>query len=180
MENEKLNNNSKGDNLTVSNTQDNGVDTLKIEQKDSNLSQEGAEPSDRKARESSKSSDKKNLQTTSLNDLLLNVIPTLAKNSTQQLKELIAGNFLIELVNSNTSSKYLFNFTQENFEVKQLKSGQTEVGESGLECSIKMTEKVFKEIISGDLNPQLGMLAGKIAVSGKVSLAVYFFNLFKE
>ncbi len=45
-------------------------------------------------------------------------------------------------------------------------------------CKIKMTKKDFDKLVSGKLNPQIGMLSENMKIEGKVGLAVYVFNLF--
>jgi putative sterol carrier protein len=45
------------------------------------------------------------------------------------------------------------------------------------DCILTLDSRSLQEIASGNLNPQLAMLAGKIRVEGKSNLAVYLFNL---
>ena len=42
---------------------------------------------------------------------------------------------------------------------------------------ISLTEQNLMAVRSGDLNPQVAMLADKIKVKGKIGPAVYLFNL---
>ena len=50
-------------------------------------------------------------------------------------------------------------------------------GHGAPDCTIRLSEDNLLRVASGDLNPQVGMLSDKIRVTGKVSFAVYFFNL---
>jgi hypothetical protein len=45
------------------------------------------------------------------------------------------------------------------------------------DCVIRINQTNLLKIAAGDLNPQVAMLSSKIKVSGRASLAIYFFNL---
>ena len=47
-------------------------------------------------------------------------------------------------------------------------------------CKIEITENDLEQILRGRLNPQVAMLSHKVNVSGDLSHAVYFFNLFSS
>lgn len=74
------------------------------------------------------------------------------------------------LLFTNSGEQYVLDWTSEKPEVRQ---GAAE----NPDCVIRMSEQNLLKIASGDLNPQIGMLSDKIKVEGKLSFAVYFFNL---
>ncbi|MFM1847500.1 MAG: sterol transfer family, partial [Pseudomonadota bacterium] len=71
--------------------------------------------------------------------------------------------------------KYGFDWRQDDLVVVPLQGDLKGVGAA--DCSIRLSEDSLLRVASGDLNPQVGMLSDKIKVQGKVSFAVYFFNL---
>lgn len=48
-----------------------------------------------------------------------------------------------------------------------------------VECTISLTEDTLMSISSGNLNPQVALLSDKIAVDGKMEVAMYAFNLLR-
>jgi putative sterol carrier protein len=48
---------------------------------------------------------------------------------------------------------------------------------AAVDSIISLTEQNLMAVRSGDLNPQVAMLADKIKVKGKIGPAVYLFNL---
>jgi putative sterol carrier protein len=77
---------------------------------------------------------------------------------------------VVAVVLSSCGETFLFDWMGERL---QLRAGPME----NPDCIIHLTEQNLLQVASGDLNPQLGMLSDKIRVEGKLSFAVYFFNL---
>jgi putative sterol carrier protein len=56
-------------------------------------------------------------------------------------------------------------------------SAEAPTDKLSVDAHILLSEQHLMAVRSGDLNPQVGMLTEKIKVRGKVSPAVYIFNL---
>ncbi len=105
-------------------------------------------------------------------ELLLDELKARAQRAGPRLRECLLGTLLIELTNGK---KYGFDWRQAELVVAPLQGDLSGVGPA--DCSIRMSEDNLLRVANGDLNPQVGMLSDKIKVLGKVSFAVYFFNL---
>lgn len=91
-----------------------------------------------------------------------------AEAANVRLRAQLLGSILIHFVNSG--KKYLFDWSTDNLVI-------TSTVPDTADCVIRITEQNLLRVVSGDLNPQIAMLSDKINVSGRLSLAVYFFNL---
>jgi putative sterol carrier protein len=91
-----------------------------------------------------------------------------AEESSERLRACLTGSIIVKL--RERGEKYLFDWssTQPRAEVTDQTTG---------DCVITLSENNLLRVATGELNPQIGMLSDKIAVEGKLSLAVYFFNL---
>jgi putative sterol carrier protein len=101
-------------------------------------------------------------------ELMTDELQTRASQSSDRLRACLTGSIIVKL--RERSEKYLFDWTG-----NIPKAEATEKTEG--DCVINVSESNLLKIASGDLNPQIGMLSDKISVQGKLSLAVYFFNL---
>lgn len=101
-------------------------------------------------------------------ELMTDELRLRATESSDRLRACLTGSIVVKL--RDRSEKYLFDWTG-----TAVRAEATE--DSTGDCVITVSENNLLRIASGDLNPQIGMLSEKIAVQGKLSLAVYFFNL---
>lgn len=113
-------------------------------------------------------------------DVLCEELPDRAQRAKLRLKPHLNGAFAVEL--SNSGERFIFDWRGEDPKVTPLaRDVSLTVGEgtgsSTVDCIISLSEQHLMSIRSGDLNPQVAMLADKIKVSGKVGPAVYLFNL---
>lgn len=113
-------------------------------------------------------------------DVLCEELPDRAQRAKLRLKPYLTGAVAVELTNSG--ERFLFDWRSDDAKVTPLsKESSVSVGEgsdpSVVDCIISLSEQNLMAIRSGDLNPQVAMLADKIKVAGKVGPAVYLFNL---
>jgi putative sterol carrier protein len=113
-------------------------------------------------------------------DVLCEELPDRAQRAKLRLKPYLTGALAIELTNSG--ERFLFDWRGDEPKVTPLTKDVTlTLGEgsdpSMVECVISISEQSLMAVRSGDLNPQVAMLADKIRVRGKVGPAVYLFNL---
>ncbi len=101
-------------------------------------------------------------------ELMTDELRTRAQQSSDRLRACLTGSIIVKL--KERGEKYLFDWTGST-----PRAESTEQAEG--DCVINLSEGNLLKIASGDLNPQIGMLSEKIQVQGKLSLAVYFFNL---
>ena len=92
-----------------------------------------------------------------------------AQGANSRLRAQLMGT--IEVSFSDSGRSYLFDWTGDQVRISQ-------GGNSSADCTVRMTEQTALKIASGELNPQMAMLSDKIHVAGKLTLAIYFFNLF--
>lgn len=51
-------------------------------------------------------------------------------------------------------------------------------GDKDAECTISMTSEDFQAMVSGDLNPMMAFMGGKIKIEGDMSVAMQLQSLF--
>jgi len=113
-------------------------------------------------------------------DVLCEELPNRATRAKIRLKPHLTCVIAVELTSSG--EKFVFDWKGEEPKVSPAIGGLTlnaeNPGEATLVDSIiSLTEQNLMAVRSGDLNPQVAMLADKIRVKGKVGPAVYLFNL---
>jgi len=119
-------------------------------------------------------------------DVMCEELPDRAQRAGLRLKPYLTASIVVELTNSG--ERYLFDWRQDAPKVNPIPrevvvSIEEVTGESAasdklhVDAHIALSEQHLMAIRSGDLNPQVGMLTEKIKVKGKVSPAVYIFNL---
>lgn len=113
-------------------------------------------------------------------DVLCEELPDRASRAKLRLKPYLSGALAVELTNSG--ERFLFDWRGEDPKVTPLAKDMTvSIGEGSdpslVDCIISLSEQNLMSVRSGDLNPQVAMLADKIKVKGKVGPAVYLFNL---
>jgi hypothetical protein len=119
-------------------------------------------------------------------DVMCDELPDRAQRAGLRLKPYLTARILIEL--SNSGERYLFDWREDAPKVSALSRDVSVTTEEGLagelssdklsvDAHISLSEQHLMAVRSGDLNPQVGMLTEKIKVKGKVSPAVYIFNL---
>jgi len=96
------------------------------------------------------------------------------------MKPHLTCSLVVELTSSG--EKFLFDWKGEEPKVAPVTGpvliASAEGGDpSAVDSLISLTEQNLMAVRSGDLNPQVAMLADKIKVKGKIGPAVYLFNL---
>lgn len=142
------------------------------------LSEEEAEEevreSSRQERERTRSRRSRNARLTG-KELLETELLDLTTSATPSLRAQLKGKIAISF--EGASGGYLFDWSSDT---AALTPFSQEEGADGADCKLHLDERVLVDVTQGELNPQIAMLSDKIQVSGKHSLAVYFFNLFDD
>lgn len=113
-------------------------------------------------------------------DVICEELPVRAERAKLRLRPQLTGAFLIEV--SNTGEKFIFDWRGQEPKVTPAE-GPVELASSEnsdpskVDTIISLSDQHMMAIRSGDLNPQVAMLADKIRVKGKMGPAVYLFNL---
>jgi len=113
-------------------------------------------------------------------DVVCEELPARASRAKARLRPYLTGTLVIEL--TNLGERFLFDWRDEEPKVSpvegpiQLAQGDP-ADAAKVDCVVSLTEQNLMSIRSGELNPQLAMLADKVKVKGKVAPAVYLFNL---
>lgn len=113
-------------------------------------------------------------------DVICEELPVRAERAKLRLRPQLTGAFLIEV--SNTGEKFIFDWRGQEPKVSPVE-GVVELATadsadpSKVDSIISVSDQHLMAIRSGDLNPQVAMLADKIRVKGKMGPAVYLFNL---
>lgn len=110
-----------------------------------------------------------------VDDLLTNVITANASRAGVKLRPFITGKILFQI--TDTNKNYVFDWSGEKATSVLLPKGQEE---QNIDCYISVNENTMQKIASGDINPQIAMLSNKMNIKGKVSFAVYAFNLLTD
>ena len=113
-------------------------------------------------------------------DVLCEELPSRASRAKLRLKPHLTCALAVEL--SSSGERFIFDWKGEEPKVVPASGALTvnveNPGEATLVDSIiSLTEQNLMAVRSGDLNPQVAMLADKIKVKGKIGPAVYLFNL---
>lgn len=118
-------------------------------------------------------------------DVMCEELPDRAQRAGLRLKPYLTTRIIIEL--SNSGERYLFDWREDAPKVSPVPrevsvtteeiTADTPTDKLSVDAYIVLSEQHLMAIRSGDLNPQVGMLTEKIKVKGKVSPAVYIFNL---
>jgi hypothetical protein len=113
-------------------------------------------------------------------DVLCEELPNRAARAKLRLKPHLTCVLGVEI--SSSGEKFVFDWKGEEPKVSPaggtLTVNAENPGEATLVDSIiSISEQNLMAVRSGDLNPQVAMLADKIKVKGKVGPAVYLFNL---
>lgn len=104
----------------------------------------------------------------SVDEILGDQLRDRVKAANSRLRAQMMGSILIELIPGGR--KFLFDWSSDDFQMASSNAVQAD-------CTMRLSEETLMRIALGELNPQVAMLSDKIRVSGKLSLAVYFFNL---
>jgi hypothetical protein len=113
-------------------------------------------------------------------DVICEELPARAARAKLRLHSYLKAALLIELANSG--ERFVFDWRGDEPKVTPVDSKDPVVlsdaaGSPGVDSFVSVTDQNIMAIRSGDLNPQVAMLADKIKVRGKISPAVYLFNL---
>jgi hypothetical protein len=113
-------------------------------------------------------------------DVLCEELPSRAQRAKLRLKPHLTCVLGVEL--SSSGEKFVFDWKGDDAKVSPATGPLTVNAESPgeatvVESLISLTEQNLMAVRSGDLNPQVAMLADKIRVKGKIGPAVYLFNL---
>ena len=113
-------------------------------------------------------------------DVLCEELPGRASRAKLRMKPHLTCTLVVELTSSG--EKFLFDWKGDEPKVVPV-SGPVSVATvegsdaDAVDSVISLTEQNLMAVRSGDLNPQVAMLADKIKVKGKIGPAVYLFNL---
>ena len=135
-------------------------------------------------------------------EVILRELCARARSTHERLRTILTGRVLISLRDLGRSFLFDWNSSQATIEelpaasskelINRLNanaanatSAQIPAADEGtspstkveLDCYISLNDRDVYRIYRGDLNPQIAMLSDKIEVGGKLSFAVYFFNL---
>ena len=130
-------------------------------------------------------------------EVILKELCARARSAHERLRALLTGRIVISLRDLGRS--FAFNWTSAQASVEEVpaakakelmahaKSSDTQLApaedsaaaslKDEIDCYITLSDRDVYRIYRGDLNPQIAMLSDKIEVGGKLSFAVYFFNL---
>jgi hypothetical protein len=113
-------------------------------------------------------------------DVLCEELPNRAARAKLRLKPHLTCLLGLEL--SSSGERFVFDWKGEEPKVTPATSPLTVNAENPGEATvvdsiISLTEQNLMAVRSGDLNPQVAMLADKIKVKGRIGPAVYLFNL---
>jgi hypothetical protein len=118
-------------------------------------------------------------------DVMCEELPDRAQRAGLRLKPYLTTRIVVEL--SNSGERYLFDWREDAPKVSAVPREMSVTTEElttdaptdkvAVDAHIVLSEQHLMAVRSGDLNPQVGMLTEKIKVKGKVSPAVYIFNL---
>jgi hypothetical protein len=113
-------------------------------------------------------------------DVLCEELPNRASRAKLRLKPHLTCLLAVEITSSG--EKFIFDWKGDEPKVTPATSGITVLAENPgdatvVDSIISLTEQNLMAVRSGDLNPQVAMLADKIKVKGKIGPAVYLFNL---
>ena len=119
-------------------------------------------------------------------DVICEELPDRAQRAALRLKPYLTSTIIMELTNSG--ERFLFDWRGDAPTVSPIARETAISTDEALgavvspekinaETHVLLSESHLMSIRAGDLNPQVGMLTEKIKVRGKVSPAVYIFNL---
>lgn len=114
-------------------------------------------------------------------DVLMYELVARASQAKARLKPYLGGAIGVEL--SNSGEQFLLDWKGEDLKVAPasekltVEAAEEASAASRVDCIISLSETNLMAVRSGDLNPQVAMIADKIRVRGKVTPAVYLFNL---
>jgi hypothetical protein len=103
----------------------------------------------------------------SLDDVLAFIVAS-ARPGALLLKSHLTGTLVLQV--SDPNQAYCVDWTTDTLEIRK---GDLE----GADCRIAISRADLIRVARGELNPQIGMLSGKIRASGNPEMAMYFFNL---
>ena len=104
----------------------------------------------------------------SVQELLGDSLLARARAADAKLRAQLMGSILLRFTNSG--QRYLFDWSGD-----EPQAGPSD--RESVDCIINLSEQTLLRIASGDLNPQIAMLSDKVNVKGRLSLAIYWFNL---
>ncbi len=108
----------------------------------------------------------------SVEELLTTVIRANAERDQVKLRPYMIGKIVFEMTDSKKN--YVFDWTADKLRVEKVAQSAKE---ENIDCTISTTETTITKIANGDINPQISMLSNYVNIKGKVSFAVYIFNL---
>lgn len=91
-----------------------------------------------------------------------------AQRDQAKLRPYLTGKVVFDI--EDKKAKWIFDWSSDKLRVSKYDKEESD-------CVIQISEENLLKIAWGSLNPQLAMLSDKVKVSGKLSLAIYIFNL---
>ncbi len=113
-----------------------------------------------------------------LDDVILYDIPKKSGQAGHNLRAELAGAIKLKFKAKKKVDGGDYIFRWDGDEASTQKIEDSSGNKEEVDCEISIHSEDFFDIVRGKLNPQVAMLSDKIYVKGKLSLAVYFFNLF--
>jgi len=104
-----------------------------------------------------------------LSDFIVEEVGIRASRIDPKLKAQLSSVIQLELTDLHQS--FVFDWQGNNLKIK-------EGIEPAAECCIAISSEDLLGIADGELNAQMAMLSDKVRVTGRVGVAMYFFNLF--
>lgn len=103
----------------------------------------------------------------SLQDVIA-ALPGWARQNAELLKAHLTG--VVALITTDPHRAFRIDWTGERLVVDAADTPTSD-------CRISLSQSDLMRVVKGDLNPQIGMLSGRIKASGNPEMAMYLFNL---
>lgn len=144
------------------------TDSLNFESEDETQAEAEADSGQAQAKAVRSRAPERRKAPASAEEFVLTELSERVRVANSRLRAQLTGTILLELTRSG--KKFLFDWNTDAFSLVPTEGAPAD-------CIIRLREETLQRISLGELNPQIAMLSDKIEVSGRLSLAIYFFNL---